>query len=229
MSEATFSQLTLAFARHEAQQSEIKSRAGGVLLEEDEAALADGHRQLLRELAVALTPAELEEFMARSSMMGLAEQVVFEATDFTTAEIRQLALLRSQVREPFGEDFIFGGSPSDEEQRQFYALVQQRFGEARISQLERAADDDFQTLFRLGRENNLPGEAAAQAFELRQLAAQEVVRWREDQSLSDGERQQRLTALQAETQAAVLKVLGAEACAQYLNGGGSWLTNLSGL
>lgn len=229
MSEATFSQLTLAFARNESQRSEIKSRAQGVLLDEDEAALADGHRQLHLELAVALTPAELNEFIARSSMMGLADQIVFEATDLATAEIRELALLRSQVRDPFGEDFIFGGSPSDEEQQQFYALARQRFGEARFAQLERAADDDFQTLFRLGRENDLPRDAAAKAFELRQLAGQEAARMREDNSLGAAERQQRLATMQAETQEAVLKVLGAEACAQYLNQGGAWVTNWSGL
>ena len=229
MSEATFSRLTFAFAHHELQRSEIKSRARGVLLDEDEAALADCHRQLLRELAGALTPAELEEFIARSSMMGLADKVLFAATDLTVAEIRQLALLRGQVRDPLGEDFIFGGSPSDEEQEQFYALIRQQFGESRLAQIERAMDDDFQALFRLGRENNLPREAAANAFELRQLAAQEVARLREDRLLSAVERQQALAIMQAQTQAAILDVLGAEACAQYLNRGGSWLTNLSGL
>ena len=68
-----------------------------------------------------------------------------------------------------------------------------------------------------------------QAFEVCQLTAREVARLREDNSLSDAERQQQLASVQTQAQTSVLKVLGAEACAQYLNRGGAWLTNVSGL
>lgn len=230
ISEERFSRMAVVLTRQESRQREIESRAQGVRLEADEAALADCRRQFHLELASVLSPTELEEFVARGAGMGLAEQVLFEATDLTTTEIRQLALLHGQVRDPFDGDFMFGGgSPSDEEKEQFYALVRQRFGEARFVQIERAADDDFKTLSQLSREHNLPRDVAAAVFELGKLTAQEIARLHEDKSLPDSERRQRLAAMQAETREAIVKLLGAKAAAQYFNQNGASVTNVNGL
>lgn len=227
MSEETLYRLVAALARHDSRRSEINASAGGVFLEADEAALAESARELQLELARVMSPAELKEFTARTAMMGLADQVLFEATDFTVAELRQLALLRSQVHGLGDGDIVFGERSGEEEQERFNALARQMFGEERFAQIERAGDDNFKTLYRISRDHQLPRDTAATAFELHQLAKQEAARLRADQSLPDTG--QRLAAMQAETQAAMLKVLGPEAFVQYLNQGGAWVTNWSGL
>jgi hypothetical protein len=229
MSEETFSRLARLFARQEAQQQVVRGRANGVWLEEDEAALKSLGQQFSAELAAALLPAELEEFAARRGIMNRMDKVRFDATDLSRDEIRQIALLRARFGDPAMESWFDGDSMTDEQEEALRAAERQLLGEEHFAQLERAGDGDFKTLFDLGRDHNLPRAAAVQAFELRQLAAQEVARLREDKSLSEAERWQRLSQAQTQTQDAVLKVIGAEACAQYLSRGGAWLTNLSGL
>ena len=65
--------------------------------------------------------------------------------------------------------------------------------------------------------------------ECRRLAEQEAGRLREDKTLSEPERRQRLEQIQTETQAAMLQTLGAPVCQQYLQRGGEWVTNFTKL
>jgi hypothetical protein len=229
MSEEKFSQLAGLLVRQKAQRDEVRAKAHGVLLAEDEALLKKLGREFHQELAEVLLPAELEEFTARVGMMKLADQVQFEATDLSLAEIRAVALIRGRFDDPVMEEWFEGDSLTDEQAAQLTKAGRELLGESRYAQVERAADGDFKRLFDLGRAHDLPRAAVMAAFELRQLTTQEVVRLREDKSLSDAERQQQLAMVQTQAQEEVLKVLGADACIQYLSRGGSWLTNLSGL
>lgn len=229
MSEATFSRLRMALARQEARQEEIRARARGVVLAADERAMKQVSQQFRAELAAILSPAEFEELSARFGIMKSADRVSFEATDLTLAEIRELGRLHWRFGAVGPEKGFGGDNLSEEEEAQLTRDLRQFLGEPRYAEFERATDHDFKTLFELGKDNQLPREVAVQAFDLRQLTAAEVAALRGNKSLSDGERQQRLAAMQAETQAAMLKVLGATACQQYLQRGGSWVTNLSGL
>ena len=159
----------------------------------------------------------------------MADDVRFEATDLTLAEIRQVALMRGRLNFAKLDGWFDGQRLSDEQEAQFTSDLRQFLGAARYAQVERATDDDFKRLFDLSRDNQLPRETALQAFELRQLTAREVAALRADPALATAERQQRLAAVQAETQAAMLQLLGATAWQAYLQHGGSWLTNVSGL
>ena len=210
------------------EQIRVDSRRHGVELDTDKAELAQAGAQALRQLAATLTPAQLDEVTARIGIIELAldRNMRFEATDLSTAELRQLALIRG----PWTISKLLSGSAWTDEQEEQWALAGRRFlGEARFAQIERAADRDFLKLFELGRDHNLPRAAAVKVFELRQLAAQEAEQLRADQALSDVDREQRLAQMQAEAQQAVLQVLGASASWQYLGCGGAWLTNASKL
>ncbi len=229
MAEEKFSQLVGLLVRQKAQIQEVRARTHGVLLEEDEAALKTLGHQFQRKLATMLLPTELEEFTARPRMMKLGEKVRYETTDLSPVDIRTITLIRARFEDPASGEWFEGGSLTEQQEAQAALAIREFLGESRYAQFERAADGDFKTLFDLSRDNNLPSVSAAQAFEVCQLTAQEVARLREDNSLSDSERQQQLASVQTQAQAGVLKVLGAEACAQYLNRGGAWLTNVSGL
>lgn len=229
LAEEKFSRLAGLLVGQKAQKDEVRARTHGVLLEGDEVVLKNLGRQFHRELAAVLLPAELEEFTARPAMMKLAEQVRFEATDLSLAEIRGVALIRARFDDPARGDWFEGDSLTDQQEAQAAKAILEFLGASRYAEVERAANGAFKTLFDLGRDHDLPRVAVLQAFEVYQLTAQEVARLREDNSLSDAERQHHLAQMQTQAQAGILKVLGADACAQYLNCGGAWLTNLGGL
>lgn len=227
----TFIKFAAKLAWFSKRREELDSRTHGVWLETDEAELAELRTRYHRELAVLLPQPQLEEMTARMAMLPQMDQVSFGATDLTTAEVRELGLIRARFGDPLSDPHSFFGKDSlTDEQGQALAAAERQFlGEARFAQLERAADSDFKTLFRLGRDHNLPRAAAEKVFDLRQLTALEVEQLRQDMSLADADRQQRLAQMQTEVQQAVLQVLGADASGQYLGRGGSWLTNLNGL
>lgn len=229
MPDETFFKVAAKLAWFGVRNDDLNSRSGGVWLDADEAEVGQLRARYWGELAALLTPAQWEEMTARGAMMPLADQVCFEATDLSLTEVRQLALLRAQFSDPVSDEWLNGSSLTDEQEEKLKAAERQFLGKARFAQLERAKDGDFKTLFELGLENNLPRDSAVKVFEIRKLTADEVRQLREDRSLSDAERKQRLAQMEAETQRAVLQVLGAKACGQYLGGGGAWLTNAIGL
>ena len=229
MSEEKFSRLAVLLTRQEARCDEVRARSQGVWLEEDEAALQSLGRRFHQELEEVLGQVELEEFTSRLAMQKLAEQIRFEATDLSLAEIREVALIRARFDDPTTHEWFNGDSLTDQQEGQFKKAVQEFLGESRCAQVERARDADFKALFELGRDNHLQQVAAVNAFELRQLTQQEVVRLREDNDLPEADRQQRVAQMQTHVQECVLKVLGTTAFAQYLSQGGGWLTNISGL
>ncbi len=231
MPEETFSKVTTKLAWFGARHEELRSRTRGVWLETDEAALAQLREQYHRELAALLAPMQLEEMTARMGMPSQMDRVKFEATDLTTADVRQLALIRARFTEQMSErhSFLDSDSLTDEQELALKAAERQFLGEVRFAQLERAADGDFKTLFSLSQEHHLPRAAAEKVFDLRQLTTQESEQLRQDKSLSEADRKQRVTQMQAEMQSAVLQVLGANASGQYLGSGGAWLTNVTGL
>lgn len=230
MPEENYWQLQMTFARAEARSEEVNVRSRGVLLAEDEQALERAKQLFQRELRAVLSPAEFEEFTARTGFLEFANDVCLAATDLSLAEIRQIGLLR-------GRHIVAGleGSPdggpklSDEAEERFQTELRQALGETRYAQFQRAADHDFRALFELGRENQLAPEAAVSVYELRRATAQEVATVRADASVPEFERAQRLARIQSQTQEAVLKILGATASGQYLGSGGAWVTNVTRL
>jgi hypothetical protein len=212
-------------------REDLDSRARGVWLEADEAELAQLRARYHRELAALLPPAQLEEMTARMAMLPQVDRVKFEMTDLSMTEVRQLGVIRARFSDPLSEGHSVLGRDSltEEQEIELQAAERQLLGEARFAQLERAADSDFKTLFSLSQDHNLPRDAAVRVFDLRKLTAQEAEQLRNDKSLSDADRQQRLAQIQADVQQAVLQVLGADASGQYLSRGGAWLTNVDGL
>jgi hypothetical protein len=227
----TFVKVAAQLAWFGERREDLDSRAGGVWLDTDEAELAQLRTRYHRELAALLPPAQLEEMTARMAMLPQIDRVKFETTDLNTAEVRQLGLIRARFSDPLseGHSVLERDSLTDEQEIELQAAERQFLGEARFAQLERAADSDFKTLFSLGQDHKLPGDAAVKVFDLRKLTAQEAEHLRNDKALSDVDRQQRLAQIQADVQQAVLQVLGADASGQYLSRGGAWLTNVNGL
>lgn len=216
-------------ARYEDRREEILDRAMGVWLDEDEAAQNQLAIEDQRELGGLLTAPELEELLARNAMVSQFGNVKFEYTDLQPREIRQLALLRARFGEPFALEQFRHGALTEEQEAALKAATREFLGEKRFAEFERAADYDFRALYELGEEQHLPRSAAEKVYDLHKLAAEEMEQVRADNSLSETDRRQRLAQVLAEAQQATLRVLGPVACGQYLDRGGQWLTNVTGL
>ncbi len=231
MPDETFFKVAARLDWFHARRAELNSDTRGVWLDEDHARLAQLRERYHRELGELLSPAQREEMTARMTIIPVVGEVKFEATDLTVAEVRQLGLIRARFIDPLsGHDSILGEQGlADGKEEELRTAERNFLGEARFAQFERAADANFKELFDLGRESNLPREAAEKVFDLRQLTAREFELVRGDKSLPDADRQRRLAQMQAEVQQAVMQVLGATASGQYLGRGGTWLTNLNRL
>jgi hypothetical protein len=216
--------------KYEALEKEVEHRCDGIRLEADNAKLESLYQRMLGELASALTPAQTEEMMARAAAFELLDHTKFDGADVTAIELRQIALARASAG---GRLFDWPVDETDEERKakeeQFKAAVRNIFGEMRYADFERAQDNEFRKLFEFSKDNGLPKETAVEVYDIRKLVAEEAGCVRQDTSLDEPARRQRLEEMQAAVQKEVSGVLGVKAWQDYLNRGGAWATNLNQL
>jgi hypothetical protein len=230
MPEESVRRVVHLLGKYEALEKEVEHRCDGILLEEDDAQRGSLYQQMLRELASALTPPQLEETMARAAAFELLNHTKFNGVDITAMELRRIALAKGAVG---GRLFDWSENETDEEQKakeeQFKAAVKNILGEMRYADFERAQDGEFRALFEISKDDGLPKETAVKVFDIRELAMEEAGRVRQDASLDEPARRQRLEEMQAAVQKEVSGALGAKAWRDYLNRGGAWVTNLNKL
>jgi hypothetical protein len=216
--------------KYEALQREVEHRCDGIRLEEDNAQLGNLYRQMLRDLASALTPSQMEEMMARGAAFEILNHAKFNGADITAMELRQIALAKASAGVKL---FDWPADETDGERKareeQFKAAVKNILGEMRYADFERAQDGEFRRLFEISKDNGLPKETAVKVFDIRKLAMEEAGRVRQDTSLDEPARRQCLEEMQAAVQKEVSGALGAKAWGDYLNRGGAWVTNLNKL
>jgi hypothetical protein len=191
----------------------------------------------MRQLQAVLSPAEFEELEARLGAAELfADRIfkdnLFDVSGLNPHEARQVSLAWFESKA--SDLFDLKAYETDEERErhrvQFTNAAVQTLGPKRFAEYLRAQDDEFVGLVRLARENQLPRESAVQVYEMQQLAAQEVERIRNDESLEDAARNRSYEEIQAELQRTVSGILGAEAYKDYVEKyGGNWVTNVSKL
>jgi hypothetical protein len=230
MPEESLRRVVHLLGKYEALEKEVEHRCDGILLEEDDAQLGSLYQQMLRGLASALTPPQMEETMARAAAFELLNHTKFNGVDITEMELRQIALARAAAG---GKLFDWSENETGEERKakeeQFKAAVKNILGEMRYADFERAQDGEFRALFELSKDDGLPKETAVKVFDIRELAVEEAGRVRQDASLDEPARRQCLEEMQAAVQKEVSGALGAKAWRDYLNRGGAWVTNLNKL
>ena len=237
MPEETFHRLENVADKYEAIKRDFETRTGNLLTEADKAEAGKLAGAEQRELQAQLTPAEWEEFLARTGAMQEMDLLgsdakVFEVAGLSAYEARQIGLARADNVLSF-DPFDWHLDESDAERQlrdsQFTNAIVHILGERRFAEFQRAQDRDFVRLFELARDNQLPRESAVKVYEMRQLAAQEVKRNRHDGSLDDSARRQSFAGMQALLQQAVSQTMGASAYRDYLQRGGNWITNVTEL
>lgn len=232
MSEEAFRGVVGLVCKYTAMKEDLEEDCGGITLEEDRAVFRQLHQRFLQELGTWLSPAQLEEFMART---GVAEDFFsgpdFAGVEITAAEARQFFLLKARASDSLANVLDLDDLHTDEEEKarqaQFQEAIRRLLGEERHAEWQRAQEGEFREVFRVTRANSLPKATAAKVYEIRQLVKAEMERIQKDASLDVDTRQRQLEAVRAATRVEVAGLLGARAYGEYLGSGGAWLTNLT--
>jgi hypothetical protein len=178
-----------------------------------------------------LTPEELEELQLRESEESHWAEGL---SGFSPTEEQWQAVtkLRMAYREKMNE---LGGEPLGDDERKQRAekldnelkqSMKEVLGEE-YDHYQLASDGNFQEAQRVTQRYGLPNTLAEQAYQLQKnaLAAADAVRG--DATLSDDERQARLTALRQKTEHDLAQTLGDKVFSTYKEYAGAWLKTLN--
>ena len=211
--------------------TQVRNATQGIVLPEDRAKEALLERENQADLAALLTPQELEDYQMRTSRITASLRTPLSIMDATEAEFR--AIYRIQA--PFA-DLLYPASDivrhsfSDEQwqqrreaQQKIADQLKQVLGDARYTDYARASSYEFQQLYRLVQQENLPTTTAARTFDLRDTAAQESQRIFNDQALDPEQKRAALQTLAQNTSAQIVGLLGANAGNAYVKSA-RWLS-----
>ena len=105
---------------------------------------------------------------------------------------------------------------SREAQQKIADQLKQVLGDARYTDYARASSYEFQQLYRLVQQENLPSATAVRTYDLRDTAAQESLRIFNDQALDPEQKRAALQTLAQNTSAQIVGLLGANAGNAYV-------------
>jgi hypothetical protein len=228
VSDGTVQKVFTTIKQGEELVKEIRNRANGIMLPEDEAALAKVSGQSLEELKRLLTPEQLEEFAARGEAIGMMDHGM-EYFQTTATELRQIAHIHAAVfwlGDGKGFNLFDHQEESPVQDKEFETRLRAYLGEKRFAEYQRAKDPVFQGVVDLTEPNSLSASAAAKVYDIKQLADAGRQTLAADGSVAGPEREAQLRQIQDTTRLAVQGVLGEKAFAAYLQqGNGRWVTN----
>lgn len=110
----------------------------------------------------------------------------------------------------------------EHEQAVHEVLDPQRYGD-----FQRSADPDYQTLYTLALDHEVPTAVANQVWDMRRAVADQANLIRENPLLTADQKQRALEAIRQETQNAIVNVLGEPLLLDYQRQGGEWLYQLT--
>lgn len=237
MPEESFQRVISLLQKNDALRTRIQQHADGIMTDEDRAEVRELEAGIEQEFRAAATREQFEEMMARQEALKIFDRgILTEVMDLAPTEARQMALARARIDESLKVFEWFNGfgssTPESDDlarERQFTNAVAGILGEKRFAEYVRAGDDEFQKLFSLGKDKGLSREAAVTVYEIQRYTKEEVERVRNDSSLDDTVRRQRLDEMQAVVQARVIEALGKAGYSEYLSRGATWVTNLTNL
>src|ERR1051325_5293176 len=182
------------------------------------------------EMTKLLTPAEYAEYQLRNSTTARSMRENLTAFQPTEQEFREIFKLQQTFDDQFG--MSRGGDDAYREQRHQaeQALEEQLkalLGDQRFKEYTMAQDDRYRGIYDFAQNNNLPTDTAQKIYDTRVAAENERQRIRNDQSLSEDQRQVLLVALSSQTKQALGTMLGQDVYKAYQqNDGGRWIHKL---
>jgi hypothetical protein len=228
LAESKAPQLMSIVSAYSEQSRAIKDASGGILIDEDRAALAKLHDELRRDVSILLSPAEREEWELRVQALGFAAlgNVYWDGVAVSGNTMREFARISRNYRDTFADEFLERHPPSESEQArrraEFERQVESLLGPDRFAAFRRAQDQSFRDLLTFSSERQLPKDTAASVYELCRSAESKAAAFAKDDSLSSEEQAAGIALVRANTTKALATRLGS-AYEAFLRGPGQWI------
>ncbi|MCX6953225.1 MAG: hypothetical protein NTV51_13820 [Verrucomicrobia bacterium] len=211
--------------------SQIRAGMQGITLPEDREKLALLEREKRADLAALLSPEELRDYEIRTSTIATRLRPALTVMDATEAEFRAIYALQEPLADRLYPVGGVKGAAMSRARKEAEEIVANQLatvlGPARAADFVRASSSDYQDLYRLAQRENLPSDAAARAFDLRNATAAEARRIAADKALGDDERRAAVQALAQTAKVGLIAALGPKAGDTYLKSA-DWLRHIEG-
>jgi len=207
--------------------SQVRAATNGITLPDDRAKIALLEREKHADLAAILTPQELEDYEMRNSPVTMRLRTAFSLMNATEDEFRTIYRIQQQFSDQLYPAGGYSPGPDRMQQRhdaeaEIAAQLTTALGEVRTAEFLRAQNYEFQSLAQLVQRENLPLDAAVQAYDLRTSTAKESGRIFNDQNLTIDQKRAAMQTLAQNTKTQLISVLGSTAGAAYANSA-NWL------
>lgn len=199
-------------------QSKIMESAGDVA--NDPGAMMKAQREMEDAIQAVLTPEEFLDYQLRFSMT--ANMLRQQITGFEPSEEEFLAVFK--LREEFDREYspmmLADATEAEqaeqrEAQEQLNERIRQTLGHERYWEYQRAQDYGYQQLHRVAQRAGLQPEVANEVYALREIAAVQAGRVRNDKALTPEQRTAALQAIRQETERTMQQTLGNDAWQQF--------------
>lgn len=221
---------------YDERRDEYIKAAAGPFLPEDRDRLSQIEAERRAEVARVLSPAEMEDFLVRTSItttrlrtnLTVMEASPEEARAIYEAEAAHDAKIGS-LRPPYNADEI----NAYEETRgaagaQVTADLRAVLGEQRYADYLRAGSFEFQSLNRIVQRLNLPPDAAGKLFDLRENVAAESRRIFDEEAMALDQKHAALQTLAKSARTQITSMLGEEAGRTYIEIADRWISAVEG-
>jgi hypothetical protein len=208
----------------------LKQEPGGGLPPAAQHELNVAMQKQKADLAQMLSPAELEEYELRNSALAKDLRRQLYGFDATEKEYRDIFEAQKVLHDKFANDPYNSTDENANEKRAAAAdaaeqQIREALGERRYGDYLRAKSAQYQQLLNFTDEFELTKETANQAYEIVKRAGEQLKQLQADKSLSTEERQGKIGALQAETDQALIQVIGEKGLKYYKQNYGGWMGN----
>ncbi|HEX2854574.1 MAG TPA: hypothetical protein VHO24_15190 [Opitutaceae bacterium] len=213
-------------------RNEVNLASRGIMLPEDREKLALLEQEKRADLAQMLSPAELEDYLMRTSNTTAQLRRALGTLNASESEFRAIYAAQAAFDEKYSYQNAGGAfTPElmrerEEAQKQTYAQIKAALGEQRYADYLRASDREFQQLNRVAQQASLPDSAAIQAFNLRDSVSKESGRIFTDTTLTVDQKRAALKSLADSARVQINAALGPEAGASYIKIADRWLSGL---
>lgn len=206
----------------------IYAAAEGHILPSDQKKIAEIYKKHRDQLSKILTPQELFDWEIRNS--DTAQQMRFSLDVFEPSEeeFRNIFPIKHENSlSTVGTDY---GSMTPEERKIYQEQakkmneqLKETLGPERYEEYQRSNDYSYQTLYKLGRREDIPKESINEVWEMKDIyndARNKIMR---NKDMSPEERNAAIREISQETQNSVKGILGEETFKNYKSRGGHWL------
>lgn len=213
-------------------RNEVNQAARGIMLPEDREKLALLEKEKRVDLAQVLSPAELEDYLMRTSTTANQLRRALGTLNASESEFRAIYAAQSAFDEKYSFQNTGGAFTPDmarertEAQKQVYDQIKAALGEQRYAEYLRASDREFQQLNRIVQQASLPETAAIQTYNLRDNISKESNRIYTDNALNLEQKRAALKSLAESARVQINATLGPEVGASYIKVADRWLSGL---